>query len=277
MGSLLRHEIKKKIVAIVGWGIGLVAFGAIYIGVYPQMAEQMAELAQLPMYEALGVSLGTFRGYLASTVFGFLPLLLGIYTIGVSTETLAGEEGAGTLELILAMPLTRWKILSAKAAAIGVATAGIILIAAAGNALVLHATGQAVEIDVGPMTYFSVVLSTWPITIAFSMFALFVGTVVPSRRIAVVSVTVLFVASYFWENVCGMVESLESLKWISLFSYLDSTAEVFVRGVRPADVAVLLGATALFYLLALFFFARRNITTGAWPWQQPRLPASDRA
>jgi hypothetical protein len=35
----------------------------------------------------------------------------------------------------------------------------------------------------------------------------------------------------------------------------------------------LLGVILVMYALALFFFHRRDITVGAWPWQKGRLPA----
>jgi ABC-type transporter Mla maintaining outer membrane lipid asymmetry ATPase subunit MlaF len=37
---------------------------------------------------------------------------------------------------------------------------------------------------------------------------------------------------------------------------------------RQIDVLILLGMAAAFFALALFGFQRRNVTVGAWPWQQ---------
>ena len=46
---------------------------------------------------------------------------------------------------------------------------------------------------------------------------------------------------------------------------------MFTEGVKASDVMVLLGAAAIFYVLALLSFQRRNVTVGAWPWQRARV------
>jgi ABC-2 type transport system permease protein len=69
----------------------------------------------------------------------------------------------------------------------------------------------------------------------------------------------------------NVVESLESLKVIFLFNYLNSTSSVFTEGQQTEDVAILLGLAVIFFGLALLSFQRRNVTVGAWPWQRARV------
>jgi len=271
MLNLLKHELQSRWGAIIGWGIGLALFGAMYIAIFPEVSEQMAALADLSIYQAMGMDLGSFEGFISSSVVLFIPIMLGIYAIITSTQTLAGEEDNGTLELILAMPLHRWQILSMKAIAIAVASFLILVIAGFGNALVLDAIKATVEVDVTPMQLFVAVLSGWPITMAFLMLGLLLGAYLPNRRSAALATTVIFIASYFGENLAGFVESLDAIKPLSLFYYFDSSATVFTEGVKAADVGLLLGVAVLFFGLALLGFQRRNVTVGAWPWQRSRI------
>ena len=273
MLSLLVHELRSRWRGIVGWGIGLTLFGTMYITVWPQAGEQMAGLADLPIYEAMGVNLGSFEGYIASVVVLFLPLLLGIYAIITGTKTLAGEEDDGTLELILARPLGRWQIVTAKGLAISIALIMILLVAGLGNAAALAGIKTSFETAFMPMELFCVVLTGWPITMAFAMISLFLGAFTPSRRIASIVATVILIASYFGENIAGMVESLDGIRPFSLFTYFDSSATVFKEGVAASDVLVLLGVAAVFFALAVISFQQRNVTVGAWPWQRGRVPA----
>lgn len=268
MFSLLKYELNSRWVAIVGWGIGLALFGTMYTSFFPQVEEEMAGLADLSIYQAMGVDLTSFEGYIASVVVQFVPLLLGIYAIITSTEALAGEEDSGTLELILSTPLERWQIVSMKAIAIAVATLLILAIAGLGNALTLSVIKASVEIDVTAMQLYLAVLSSWPIILAFLMVSLFSGAYLPNRRTAALFMTVIFVVSYFGENLAGMVKSLDFLKPLSPFTYFDASANVFAEGVQAKDVGVLLGIAALFFVLALLSFQRRNVTVGAWPWQR---------
>ena len=271
MLNLFKHELGSRWLAIIGWGIGLSLFGAIYISTFPEAGEQMAALADLSIYQAMGVDLGSFEGLIASSVIGFIPIILGIYVIITSTNILAGEEDSGTLELILAMPLSRWQIVAMKAMALAVAFFLILVIAGAGNALVLSAIKATFEVDVTAMQLFIVILGSWPLTIAFFMIGLFLGAYLPNRRSAVLVMTVIFVASYFGENLAALVRSLESIKPLSLFYYFDSSATVFTEGVKAKDILILLAVAAVFFLLALLSFQRRNVTVGAWPWQRAKI------
>jgi ABC-2 type transport system permease protein len=271
MLSLLKHELQSRWGAVVGWGIGLTLFGAMYTAIFPEMGEQMAGLADLSIYQAMGIELGSFEGWIGSTVVLFVPILLGIYAIITSTQALAGEEDSGTLELVLAMPLHRWQIVSMKAVAIVVATFLILVIAGSGNALVLNWIKGTVDVNVTPAQLFIAVLNGWPITLAFAMMGLFLGAFLPNRRTAALVLTVIFIASYFGENLAGYVESLDFIKPYSLFTYFDSSTGVFKDGVQAGDVGLLIGVAALFFVLALLSFQRRNVTVGAWPWQRARM------
>jgi ABC-2 type transport system permease protein len=271
MLNLLKHELKSRWGAILGWGVGLTLFGAMYISIFPEAEEQMVALADLSIYQAMGIELGSFEAFIGSTVVLFVPILLGIYGIITSTGAVAGEDDSGTLELVLAMPLHRWQIISVKAIAISAAALLILVIAGLGNAAVLSAIKTRVEVDVSPLQLIGAVLNGWPISLAFMMIGLFLGAYLPTRRSAALTTTVIFVASYFGENLSGLVASLEPLKPLSLFTYFDSSVTVFTEGVEVGDVFLLLGVAAVFFLLAAISFQRRNVTVGAWPWQRARL------
>ena len=271
MLNLLKYELLSRWGATVGWGIGLAFFGAMYIGIYPEAGEQMTALADLSLYQAMGIDLGSFEGFVASSVVQFIPIILGIYVIITSTEMLAGEEDSGTLEVLLTMPLRRWQIVSIKALAVAVVSYLILVIAGFGSILMLNAIKGAVEIDVTASELFIAILSGWPIMMAFLMIGLFLGAYLPNRRTAALATTVIFLASYFGETLAGFVESLDAIKPLSLFYYFDSSVTLFTKGVKAGDVWLLLGLAALFFILALLSFQRRNVMVGAWPWQRAKI------
>ena len=267
MLSLLKYELFSRWSAILGWGIGLSILGIMYIAILPEMGDEMFAIADLSLYQKMGIDLHSFAGILASSVIGIIPVILGIYAIITSTETLAGEEDSGTLELIVAMPLPRWQIVTAKAVAISATTLLIVSIAGTANALMLNAVQASIEIDITPMQLFLATLSAWPLTLTFLMLGLFMATYLPNRRTAALVTTVAFLASYLGEMLTASVQSLEVIRPLPLFYYFDSSAELFANGVQGRDLAVLLGLAALFFALAVASFQRRDITVGAWPWR----------
>ncbi len=271
MFNLIWHELRSRWGTILGWGIGIGMFGALYIGIWPEAGESMQQIADLSIYQAMGVDMVTFEGYIASVVIQYLPLLLGIYAIIASTGTLAGEEESGTLELIVAAPLSRLQIVTVKALALSIVVFLMILVAALINMLVLNAIRGLTEVNVTSAEFVTAHLGTWPLTVTFIMMGLFLGAFLPSRRIAALTMTVIFIASYFGLILVNFVESLESIKVIFLFNYLNSSATVFTEGQQAEDVALLLGLALIFFGLALLSFQRRNVTVGAWPWQRARV------
>lgn len=271
MINLLIHEIKSRWVAILGWGFGLILFGGIYMSIFDGMFEQMKVFKDLSIYKIAGLQLSSVEGYIASVVLAYIAVLVSIYCIVTSTATLAGEEDNGTLELIVAMPLGRWQILTAKAVALSVVVLILMIIAAIGNAVLLELIKFDTHINITPFGLFVALISNWPLAVGLIMIGLFLGAVLPNRRIAITVMTVYFVLSYFGENFANMVKSLEPIRYFSILNYYDTTATIFSDGPRLSDTLTLLGITAVFYILALICFSRRNITIGAWPWQRGKI------
>jgi len=269
MRDLLRHELRMRLGAIFSWGAGLALFAALYVRIYPEIAKQMSQGgSHFSIYKAVDIDMGSFEGFVASTVVQFIPLMLGVYALVNGTDTLAGEEDRGTLELIVAMPLSRWRLVTAKAVAMAVAALVILAFAGAGGAVML--SKMQLETAVGATAIFLAILTAWPITMAFMMISLFLGAYLPTRRSAAVVATAIFIGSYFGERLTSLVDALEPFQRLSLFHYFDSSAELFSGGVKAGDVLVQLGVTLIFFGLSLLSFERRNITVGALPWQRGR-------
>ncbi|GAB5494120.1 MAG: ABC transporter permease [Phototrophicaceae bacterium] len=275
MFNLFKHELTSRWVSILGWGIGLVLFSAMYIVIYPDMADQMGDLADLSVYQAMGIDLTSFAGFIASLVVQIMPIILGVNVIMMATATLAGEEENGTLELVVAMPLKRWQIITMKTLALLIAVFFMMLILGAGSALILNSVIDSanLSIDVTPMQLFTAILGTYPMVILLFGMSLFFGAFMPTRRSAMVVMFAFYLASYVGNSAAGMVESLDWLASISLFSYVNTSATVFTDGQAVADASLLLGLGAVFFGLAVWAFQGRNITVGQWIWERNQSPA----
>lgn len=270
MLELLKWEIVSRRNAIIGWGLGLILFATVYLGVYPEMVDeiQMMDLSDISFYQAMGVEMGSFAAYVGSAVIQFGAVILAIYALISGTGALAGEEDAGTLELLVVAPIPRWQIVAMKALAMAVVLLLILVIAGAGGVAIFSGIEAQVETEVTGGDLFVALLSIWPIVFTFAMISLFLGAFLPTRRAAALVATVLFIASYFGKGLLGMVSSLEPLRPLSLHYYFDTSSALFTEGVQPGDLGVLLAVSVIFLALAVFSFRRRDITTGAWPWQR---------
>jgi len=270
MLSLFRHELLSRWGAILGWGTGLALMGVMYIGIYPQFKEQMGALADIPFYKAFGVDMGSFEGLIASGVLLNLPVILGIYIIVTSSDTLSGEEDRGTLELLVTMPLRRWQIVSMKASALLTATFLMLFIAAVCTTVALAWMNNTEPVSVSLGQMFGSVMSCWPIAVALLMIGLFFSAFCPNRLSASMATTVVLIVSYFLDTLANLVEAVEPIRPLSLFYYFDSSATAYTAGVRLSDVLALFGVAAVFFVFAIISFERRDLTVGRWPWQRAR-------
>jgi ABC-type transport system involved in multi-copper enzyme maturation permease subunit len=103
------------------------------------------------------------------------------------------------------------------------------------------------------------------------MIGLFLGAILPNRRLSATVMTIYIIASFIGGNIAGMVKSLEPMKYLSLFNYHNTTETVFTEGTKSSDIVILLGIASVFFVLAFICFKRRNITVGAWPWQRGKI------
>jgi ABC-2 type transport system permease protein len=271
MIRLLVQELKFRGNAIIGWGLGLLFFPIVYIGIYPSVAEEMAGLADLEIYQAMGVNLGTFADWVGSILLIFLPLVAAIYAIINGTGTLAGEEEDGRLEMLVTLPLPRWQIITAKAIALSLSTFLIIVIVSAVSVGVLWSIEGQIETDLTRMALFKSVLSTWSLVFAMAMISMFLATFCSRRRIASMISAATLVIGYFGSNLASSTEVLEPFEPFFLFTYLDASGQAVLDGQAAGDMLVLLSIGVVSFVLALIFFQRRKLTVGFWPWQGVKI------
>ena len=116
--------------ALVWWSLGLIGMSTLMIAVYPTVRDNpdLNEMVKdypeaLKAFIAFGGDLDyvSGAGYLGSELFAFMvPLLLLIAAIGAGARAIAGEEERGTLDLLLANPLSRRRLVLEKLAAVAV-------------------------------------------------------------------------------------------------------------------------------------------------------------
>ena len=279
MFRLLMQELRFRRNAIIGWAIGLSMVPAMYVSLYPSFEEQlegMKEILDLPIYKSMGMNFGTFEDWIASTVLLLIPIILSIYAVLDGTGTLAGEEDSGKLELVVTLPIPRWQIVTVKALAHALALFIILFIASLVSTAVFLGIKDQIAQDpllIEGSDVFLGLMAAWPVVFGVGMISLFFGTFCSTRRIAAMLGTVLVIASYFGQNITGQIESLEKFQPLFIYKYYNATATAFSEGQQTSDVITLFVIALVAFGLAIFFFQRRNITVGAWPWQRAKLPA----
>lgn len=271
MLRLFWQELKFRRNAILGWSLGLCFFPLVYIAIYPSVASEMAGLADLEIYKALGMSLGTFQDWVGSILIVFMPLVASIYAVINGTGTLAGEEEDGRLEMIVTLPLPRWQIVTAKAVALMISAVIMFLVVATVSVFVFQSIESQIETDMAAMDLFSAVMSAYPLVFAVGMIGMFLAAFAPSRRVAGTIAAVILTVSYFGNNLAGSTPVLEPFEPFFLFTYLEGTGKAVMEGQQAGNLLTLTAIGLVSFALAVFFFQRRNLTVGVWPWQRAKV------
>lgn len=273
MISLMRHEVRVRRKTIFWWTVGLAAFGLMYTGFYPSVTDEFRDIdiGSIEVYKAMGVSgMATFEQYMMSTVLNILPLLVGAFGIVLGTGTLAGEEGAGTLELLAALPISRTRLYLAKAAALMVTSALVVVAVSAIITALFVAIESDIDTSVAAVDLFGALLSLWLIAFVFLALGMFVGAFLPSRGSAAAAAAAILVVTFFANNLAQMVSQLERFQPLFPSHYYAKVAAMLTGDVPRGDVLALAVMGVVPLTLGVLAFRRRDLTVGAWPWQRWR-------
>ena len=271
MIRLIWQEIKFRKNAIIWWGLGLCFFPIVYLGIYPEVADEMAGLADLEIYKTMGVSIGGLEEWIGSILILFVPLLLCIFAIINGTGTIAGEEEDGRLEMLVTLPIPRWQIITSKALAFSISSFIILAFVSLVSIPVFEAANSQMETDLVAFDVVSAMISTWPLIFAVGMISMFLASFSARRLYASLIGAIILVIGYFGKNLSGSTKILEPFEPLFIFSYLDNTGKAVTEGQQIEDTIFLLILGFIAFLLAVVFFHRRKLTVGAWPWQRSKI------
>jgi ABC-2 type transport system permease protein len=154
MIPIIRFEVSRRKWSVFWWSFGVMALIVLTLAFYPTIKGQTSELNKSfgdlsPQLTSLFSDTGEFFspvGYLSSQIFYLvLPLLLSMLAIGMGASLLTKDELDHTLELTLARPISRSRVLLSKA------FAGLLVLAIVGFvSLVTNIVmAKLVHIDVG--------------------------------------------------------------------------------------------------------------------------------
>ncbi len=263
---LIRKTLRDHRTAALWVGVTMFLMALFDVLIYPEYSAQMQDL-QLPEYLEgfIGEAgdLSSPAGFFAAEYFSWIVLLLITVAIIGGTATLAGEEQAGTLDLLLAQPVARSRVVLAKAAGLAVA---VTLAALAG--LPGFALGYLlVDVDLSFWRLVAATLYLLPVTLLFLMLSLWLSAALPSRGAAAGVVIGVVVVAYVLNTVGAAVDLLEIPRKFSPFYWADAS-RVLLHGFHEwwRTLAMLAGA-ALLLMLAIRSFGRRDLAGGRRDWR----------
>jgi len=197
-------------------------------------------------------------GYLSSQIFYLMmPLLVGILAIAAGTSLIGREEREGTLELLLARPISRAKLIVSKAT---VGLAMVIFIGLVGT-VVTMVMAKIVNIAVPLTNILLVGLAATALAISFGAIAFMVTMLGRGARVASISVAALIaILGYILVSLAGTVSWLRWPAKAFPFNYYHP-AEILRGTYDWTNMFFIAGLIVACGLISWAAFRRRDIGT----------------
>ncbi len=274
MITIFNNTLRRNLWQLLGWGVtfGLVTLYLMLL--YKPLVEQQSQMISLiqaygPNFMAFfGGQMDIFSpgGYMDFGFFSYIPIVAGIFALLVGSGLIVADEEKGTLDLVLAHPVSRSGLFWGRFLAFMTVTAGILLLTWLGFVAGLSSAGWK------GVNLFKLLLphvDLFAILMLFGALALLLSLALPSRTLAASLTGALLVASYFVTSLARVSDKLASINDLSPLKYYEGGRAV--DNLEGAHLLGLLGTMLLFTLLAWWLFERRDVRvsgTGSW-----KLPA----
>lgn len=253
--EILRQETTSRrgsVLALSG-ALGLLVFGA--LGAAAGLEDTVADLTDgFPETLMAFIPADVPGGYVVGEVFNLIaPLALIAYAVMTGAAAVAGEEEAGTLGMLVSLPVGRRTLLGGKGASLGL---GLLLVTGAfcGVALLAEA---AFDIGLSTGNVLATCVHLLLLGVFFGAVAFTIGAVSGSSALATGAAGALAAVSYVADSMLPLAD-LDGLTQLSPWHYY-AGSEPLANGFDLVAAAVLVGLTVLLALAAVIGFERRDL------------------
>ncbi len=264
LGSVFAKTVWDRRRSLWWWLAGLAGLAALMVAFWPTFAgtEDFAELLDAyPEYllalfgidaEEFLTAAGFFQGELYSAM---LPILFINFAI-LRGAAIAAEEQEGTLDLTLAMPISRRRVIVDTFLAMAVLTGALGL----GLVVVMVVGDPIADLGLGVAAIVAINLGEVLLALLFGALAMAVGAATGRRMLAAGVSAAVAVAAFFVNGLAPLVTALEGLQRLSPFHWF-LRSKPLAHGFDWAGLGLLAATTAAFLVLAVWAFDRRDVST----------------
>jgi len=250
---------------VVWYGLGLGAYAALMVWTFPAIEDSLRKIELPPeLLKFFGgdvTDLARPSSYLATRYQSFAPLVLSIYAVVASTGLLAGDEDRGSLDSVLAQPISRVRVARERMTAFLAGAVAICVLTSLGWV----ASVPFVDLH-GDVTLTTLVLATFstiPMVAMFGALGFLVGALAPSRGTAAGILTAAAIASYLGASLARIAPPLEWVQYVTPYYYADAD-RVLTTGPAWSHVLVLCLLSILLAVVASLAFRGREVGVRTW-------------
>ncbi|GAB4409743.1 MAG: hypothetical protein Kow00123_23180 [Anaerolineales bacterium] len=275
MLTLFKHTVARSRGAILGWGLSLGLLSLWLVSFYDTLAAQREMLEKAfaawpkEIWAFFGGTANFFspEAFINMELYSYMPLVLGIFAVLAGSSLLAGDEEKGFMDLLLGHPIGRTGVFFGRFFGFVVVLLGILTLMWLGTMIGMQ---WSTYMDLGWGQMWLPNLSLLAQLLLFGGLALFLSMVLPSQRLAASVAGGLVAASFLINGMAELSPDVAKVaKYLPMKYYQGGLA---AKGMNWEWFAWLMGAAAVFVLLAWWRFVKRDIRVGGeGGWKVPAL------
>jgi ABC-2 type transport system permease protein len=248
--------------------VGLAMFGAYSMLLLPDTAGlqgfvKLMEAMPSEMMQAIGVDdpamMATPEGFIGFAFFTYGAILLSVFAIFAGLSLTANDEESGAMNMLLALPLPRWRVVVERAAA-QVIFAFVIALGGWVSLVVMRSFNPYAE-SLDPLTLLKACMAFVPVILTIMALTAVLGALIRRRNIAGAVAGAFVAASYLMSTLGGMAGPGigELMQKLSIYTYFDGS-ELARNGLDLGVFVVFSLIAAVLAAVAVGLFDRRDIT-----------------
>jgi len=261
---VLTETIRDRKISIIWWSIGLVVLAGATAAFVPTIRENNEDFQSL--IESIPEGMLTLFGIEDQDIFspvgllnsrlyaGIGPVLLAILGIGLGTSAIAGEEEGGTLDLLLAQPITRTNLTLQKFGGSAVIVVSVCIAIAIG----LLAFNPLFDLGLAVTNIVAANIALALHGLLFLSLGLTLGAFLGRKGPSVGIAAGLTGVFFFVNGLAPLVDSLEWAQNLSPFHWLQSP-NYLGTGFHLGFLLLTTATTAVLLLAGIASFNRRDI------------------
>ncbi len=268
-GVIFAETLRRKWRATLYWAIGIGVYAMYILMVFggdDSARAQMADIMATKLPGFLGTMFGipddvaflmTNEGFFGFGYFTYASMLIAVWAVLAGLSITANDEDSGVMNMLLALPVPRWRVLIERALAHMLLLVFILAGGYVGTAAAMQIF-PALAMSHGALLAANVAL--WLLVSAVLCITALLGALIKRRSTAAALAGGFVAASYLLNTIAGAAKSGlgDALRSVSIYRYFNS-AEVMREGLTLGSTLVL----ALVIVGALWFatqsFQRRDI------------------
>jgi ABC-2 type transport system permease protein len=255
--TLRWHRVRLLVVALAA-----IAWGALIPVIYNEFSDVIQGLANSGAFpqEMLNIGSGSLFTLPGSITLGLQhPLaiaMVGIFAVGASSVAVAGERAVGTLEVLLARPISRTTVYTSLLVALLLTVLVVLVAILAGMVGSAAAIGISGELDLGQLPL--VVLNGFGLWAAFTTFGLAMS-VSFDRPGPASGLALGWLLTHYFLEILGSLWT--DAAWTQEYSLLHhfNAGEILTGELDPIDLVIVYAAAVVPVVYALLVFPKRDL------------------